>query len=124
MGVRQNSTPQARISIASQPRNSNVGMGNQAQRWRRMVTVGLYTARKPVVASSRICSAKATHRANHALPKPDAESAGDACLKGRLSRLFSIGGMELAIEIEQASVTATLVRNFAHERQEITFGVA
>ena len=65
-----------RPSPASHSRNSNVGMGNQFQRSRRMVTVGLYTARKPVVASSRMCSANATHSANHALPKPDAESAG------------------------------------------------
>src|SRR5258708_19973520 len=73
-GVRQNSSPHTTISMTSQSRNWNVGMGNQLQRSRRIVTVGLYTERKPVEASSTMCSANATHRANHAPPKPDAES--------------------------------------------------
>jgi hypothetical protein len=45
-----------------------------------MVTVGLYTARKPVPASSTMCSANATHSPNQALPKPDAGSEGGASL--------------------------------------------
>src|SRR5208283_5867515 len=89
-GVRQNSSAQATISPVSHSRNSNLGIGNQSHRWCRMVTVGLYTARKPVVASSKICSANATHSANHALPKPDAESEGGSCLMDRLPQEFSI----------------------------------
>ncbi len=65
---------------------------------RRMVTVGLYTARKPVEASSTMCSANATHSANHALPKPDAESAGGACHhRIALSPQFSTTAGQLAI---------------------------
>src|SRR5260370_8104871 len=60
--------------MTSHSRNWNAGMGNQLQRSRRIVTVGLYTERKPVEASSTMCSANAPHRANHAPPKPDAES--------------------------------------------------
>ena len=73
-----------------------VRIGNQLHLSRKMVTVGLYTATKPVVASSKMCSAKATHSANHALPKPDAESAGGACLKGLPVVQFSIGSQRLA----------------------------
>src|SRR5271170_554779 len=79
-GVRQNNSPHTAMCEIRNSLSSTLGMGNQFQRSCRMVTVGLYTVRKPVEASSRICSANATQRANQALPKPDAESAGGASL--------------------------------------------
>src|ERR1022692_4933406 len=76
--------------MTSHSRNANVGMGNQIQRARKMVTVGLYTARKPVEASSRMCRAKARHSANHALPKPDAERADGACfMRSPVKQIFN-----------------------------------
>src|SRR6202451_1040615 len=106
-------------------------MGNQLQRSRKIVTVGLYTARKPVVASSRMCSANAAHKANHALPKPDAESA-DACFTSLpIIRILNhpadtwqskIGHGRHADGPGHRSQPATA--NFAHQRQKISFGVA
>jgi hypothetical protein len=63
-------------------------MGNQIQRFRRMATVGLFISRNPVEASSTMCIAKATQSANHALPKPDAESAGGARRKSIITPKF------------------------------------
>src|ERR1700680_1008459 len=108
-------------------------MGNQFQRSRKMVTVGLYTARKPVEASSRMCRANARHSANHAPPKPDAESA-DSCLTGIVCHLeFSItnrtiGNRKSAVETAPigapAMAVSVLPRHFAHQRQQISLGVA
>src|SRR5580692_1158650 len=81
IGVKQNSSPHATISINSHSRKPRMGIGNQPQLSRRAVTVGLYTARNPVVASSKMCNAKATHSANHAPPKPEVDNAGGAGLK-------------------------------------------
>src|ERR1700734_3900087 len=97
-GVRQNKSPHTTMCEIKNSSSSTRGIGNQFQRSCRMVTVGLYTARKPVEVSSRICSANATHRANHALPKPDAESAGEASFMESPVTEFSITGQILAIE--------------------------
>src|ERR1700678_2139110 len=80
-GVRQISSPHAAVTPNSHSLKSKGGVGNQPQLSRSAITVGLYTPRKSLEASSKMCSARATHSANHAVPKPDAESAGGAGLK-------------------------------------------
>src|SRR6266849_2282509 len=59
----------ATIRPISHGQNSNVGMGNQLARARMARTVGLYTERKPVRASSATCAQKARHRKSQARPK-------------------------------------------------------
>jgi hypothetical protein len=41
------------------------------------------------MASSKMCNAKATHSANHALPKPEVDNAGGAGLKESPCRVNS-----------------------------------
>ncbi len=128
-GVRQNKIPHTRMCPIRNSRNAIVGTGNEPQRSRRMVTVGLYTARKPVVASSKICSAKAAQSANHALPKPDAESAGGACLNGApiaTNTRASASKKQLESIVRRISKGRTwdLASDFTHQRQKVFFRVA
>src|SRR5580704_5790088 len=128
----QNRNPQATISVASHSRNSNCGIGNPLQRSRKMITVGLYTARKPVEASSIICSANATHSANQALPKPGAESAGAALTTIRPSHEFSIthrtiGNRKSVFEGARMGTSVGLrglPRHFTHQCQQVSFRIA
>src|SRR6266446_263954 len=57
------------ISPISHWRYSNVGIGNQGSCARTPRTVGLYTPRKPVSASSVTCAANARHKKSQASPK-------------------------------------------------------
>jgi len=129
-GVRQNKSPHTTMCEIRNYLSSTLGIGNQFQRSCRMVTVGLYTARKPVEASSKICSANATHRANHALPKPDAESAGGACLMGSPVTNSQSPTSDWQSKIRTMGRTdgrhafRPLSRNFTHQRQQVSFGVA
>ena len=113
-GVRQNSNPHPMSNATSHSRNWNVGMGNQPQRSRRIVTVGLYTERKPVEASSTMWSANAQHSANHALPKPEAESA-EGVRRMESTHGFSITRPAMAIEIRPGELNEVSRRKYQGE---------
>ena len=59
-------TTQAMTKPASHSPNWKVGIGHHPNCWRSATTVGLYTARNPVLASSNTCRPSATQSRIHA----------------------------------------------------------